>query len=700
LNWVSDYFNAGKITAAISEGPLVLQKADLLEGRNLNADPDLYDSLEAFGANIFERVVTHDQNLITSGSQEHISLFKLQLAGKMGELEVSDFRVEWLEREGDIGINAIRLDDQTVRLFWESEEDAITYLEHIINSGIEQSKKDYEPEKHDRYVAFTDPKFQKIMSGDWDKEYDTIWEAIEDFIYMMNLTGSDAPNRKPEDLEEILSTSPLYEELETEERKKLNKRYYEDEDEKPEILYSADNEIKIEEFESQTVTSFLDEYQEDWISTVKLTGLKPGEEYTAALGKDGYFTELFSFIPKTLSRYHPDTPGMLIEEVISGSPRQIILTWQDCPQATQTITWRTDAPGDESRVYYTDDCTVPFEEYRKSEAERWTFPESDAWVNSSQLTGLEPGTEYTVVLKSDYHISEPFIFRTAPSEPEEIVIAAGGDSRIPTETPPARERRRSINKKAAALDPDFVMFNGDLINLPLNELSWDEWFDDWHDTMITPGGRRIPVIPAIGNHEVDGGYSDTKDDAPFYYNRFVLPDEERYYVIPYGPDLTVITLDSAHTTPVAGTQTDWLDETLKEYQDTPWVIAQYHVPAWPSVRDFDGVTSAAIRDHWVPLFEKYGVDLVSEAHDHAYKRTHPIRDNEIDEKEGIIYIGDGAWGVGTRDVHDPKPWYLDEAERAWHFFSITLSEDREQMHVEPIFYDAPQDTGSSFSIEK
>ena len=38
---------------------------------------------------------------------------------------------------------------------------------------------------------------------------------------------------------------------------------------------------------------------------------------------------------------------------------------------------------------------------------------------------------------------------------------------------------------------------------------------------------------------------------------------------------------------------------------------------------------------------------------HTYKRIHRLRANRVDKKNGILYLGDGCWGVDTRAV--PKP---------------------------------------------
>ena len=45
---------------------------------------------------------------------------------------------------------------------------------------------------------------------------------------------------------------------------------------------------------------------------------------------------------------------------------------------------------------------------------------------------------------------------------------------------------------------------------------------------------------------------------------------------------------------------------------------------WPSVRG-GGQPARNIKDHWITLFEQHGVRLAFENHDHAYKRTYPIR---------------------------------------------------------------------------
>ena len=103
-------------------------------------------------------------------------------------------------------------------------------------------------------------------------------------------------------------------------------------------------------------------------------------------------------------------------------------------------------------------------------------------------------------------------------------------------------------------------------------------------------------------------------------------------------------------------------------------MAVYHVPLYPSHRPFEGKSSVAGRLHWQPLFEAHGVNLAFENHDHALKRTHPLKGGEIVAPgEGVVYLGDGCWGLGPRSV-EPRRWYEAHAESTRHFWAVEVDE--------------------------
>ncbi len=368
--------------------------------------------------------------------------------------------------------------------------------------------------------------------------------------------------------------------------------------------------------------------------------------------------------------------GQSVDEIVDRfqSSRLEVPYWGYYSDNRFWSSWR------DSTVYFTDDSGLPVEQYASQQAETYTFREFGGWLHTAELTGLSPDTEYTVVVETGRYRSEPFTFITAPSEERPIRFITGGDSRT------YRDDRRKVNVVAAAYDPEFVVFNGDLIERALNEQHWDEWFDDWHEQMITESGRRIPVIPTVGNHEIEGSYFLTKEEGPFYFNRFHLPGNEQYYVIEYGPNLALVQLDSDHSALVDGDQKQWLEQTLQHYSQTDrFIKVSYHVAAWPSVKTMEGDIPTRIREHWVPLFEQYGVDLVAECHEHSYKRTEAIFDGGIDPVRGVVYIGDGGWGAPLRRAKDPDSyWWLKESLTAHHFIGLELSACGMYMQVEPV----------------
>ena len=66
-------------------------------------------------------------------------------------------------------------------------------------------------------------------------------------------------------------------------------------------------------------------------------------------------------------------------------------------------------------------------------------------------------------------------------------------------------------------------------------------------------------------------------------------------------------------------------------------------------------SEGGVRQEWVPLFEKYTVDLVINGHNHQYERTDVIKGGAVTKKlpiggtaypetEGVVYVTAGAAG--------------------------------------------------------
>lgn len=70
---------------------------------------------------------------------------------------------------------------------------------------------------------------------------------------------------------------------------------------------------------------------------------------------------------------------------------------------------------------------------------------------------------------------------------------------------------------------------------------------------------------------------------------------------------------------------------------------------------------------------------------HTYKRSQPIFQGAVDPERGIVYVGDGAWGVSTReprrDEQGQLPWYIKRAEPLRHFIMVDVVGSDMQLHM-------------------
>ncbi|TVR77440.1 MAG: hypothetical protein EA412_11100 [Chitinophagaceae bacterium] len=339
----------------------------------------------------------------------------------------------------------------------------------------------------------------------------------------------------------------------------------------------------------------------------------------------------------------------------------IYLTWDSTPMNNINICWfeKDDAV---RKVLLRKKGSSDWNPYKTNSS---SIDYTDYYYYNLKVSGLQPDTEYEFRFEKSQNT---FTFKTLPENlTRPINFIVGGDLSVSSTT-------RKMNRLAGTLAPDFVVWGGDIVYEDGRPEKADlviEFWKDWY-THSTVNNRLIPVVSAIGNHEVQKGYGGTPAEAPFFYKFFPSKDGRPFRALDFGNYLSIVILDTDHTTSIPGRQTNWLSTTLDNRSHVPHLIPVYHVPAFPSHRSFGGHPTAAVREHWVPLFEKHNLPIAFEHHDHTFKRTPPIRNGKIDET-GVTYLGDGAWGVATRTVYDPaNTWYLEKASPTHHFFMVTI----------------------------
>jgi hypothetical protein len=356
-------------------------------------------------------------------------------------------------------------------------------------------------------------------------------------------------------------------------------------------------------------------------------------------------------------------------------PNTLFLTWQRDPTTTMTVQWvGTAGETADSTVR----CAALSGSNWQSQAPAVKpYPMTDFKVYRAELTGLKPGTDYQFKIGKQ---SPVYRFRTMPTKATDTIhFISGGDCGV-------NPHAVANNVQAARQDPMFAVVGGDLgyDNGKSVETSL-AFLRNYSKHMVGRDGRLIPLVTCIGNHEVDGGYNKPRAKAPFFYALFDgLYPETGYATLDFGDYLSLVLLDTNHTTPIGGEQAEWLEKTLKARADHPNVFVVNHVPAYPSYRKAEGKdgkegTGEGNRKHWVPLFEKYRVPVVLEHHDHTFKRTKPLLGGAADDN-GVLYLGDGSWGRLRNPQAPDKLSYLAASSRDYHL-SLHRIQGRERFHL-------------------
>ena len=339
------------------------------------------------------------------------------------------------------------------------------------------------------------------------------------------------------------------------------------------------------------------------------------------------------------------------------------LTYQDDPSTTVTINYHTEKDSGEAVVSYD---LAEFQGTLRNvvQGEQRQIPglADGRQVNMVQLTGLLPGQAYQFKIAAGDDPDKIYRFQTIPDTADTLRFAVGGDTL-------ATGSFDRLLGHVAATSPRFLVIGGDLAYADgdVNMYGrWDWWFKRWHDHDTTPEGMLIPLVMAIGNHEVNDKQGTLEDRAPFYFG-FFPQGGKTYFSRKFGAHLGLIVLDSAHLV-AHDVQAGWLEEQLKAFAHLPFCAAVYHAPLYPSHRDFQGPDAIAGRTHWLPLFDRYALTVAFEHHDHDFKRSKRLRGNEVNPG-GTLYLGDGNAGVMPRK---PKTdlWYLEKRGRDPHFWVV------------------------------
>jgi hypothetical protein len=313
------------------------------------------------------------------------------------------------------------------------------------------------------------------------------------------------------------------------------------------------------------------------------------------------------------------------------------------------------------------------------------IPATDQYYVHAAIDDLLPGrTYYYTVGHHGFDASDVTdfgridSFTTAPSRRRvaaPFTFTAFGDQGV---SPHALHN----DGRLAAEHPVFHLHAGDLCYADAsgqgklgdlyNPLRWDQFL-----AQNEPVAASVPWMATLGNHDMEAVYS------PHGYGgqlaRWELPGNGPSkavgsYSFIYG-NVGVIALDAndisfeiqVNRGYTDGAQTRWLDERLKflrDQADVDFIVVFFHYCAYST--NVSHASDGAVRNMWVPLFDKYDVDLVINGHNHIYERADtlkggksrktPIGSTVRPATDGTTYVTAGAGGRGLYEFSAPDTY--------------------------------------------
>jgi hypothetical protein len=359
----------------------------------------------------------------------------------------------------------------------------------------------------------------------------------------------------------------------------------------------------------------------------------------------------------------PHAPGQ--PHVARSLPDRIVLVPGADPAREMVVSWRTDVNQPAAEAELVEMVNAPNFALRaktvSGASTRVVTENGDALYHRASFNGLTPDTAYGYRVKGQGGWSEWHQFRTAAADRRAFRFLYFGDTQNSILEVGSLAWRRALLQ---AGDPAFIVHAGDLVASRAEMVHDDEW-GEW----AAAGGwvlASIPQLAAAGNHEYvnmalpDG--SESRRLGGHWALTFPFPGngaegvETTTKVVEWqGVRFIVLDGTSAIDLGTLETQTRWLETKLKRPHDG-WTIVVMHQPIFTCSRIED---TPAIGEAWRPLFERHGVDLVLQGHDHCYHRLSSADGREAGQRarargrqQGPVYLisvtGSKMYGLHER----------------------------------------------------
>lgn len=300
-------------------------------------------------------------------------------------------------------------------------------------------------------------------------------------------------------------------------------------------------------------------------------------------------------------------------------PDQVVLTLPEDAEHGMTVQWRCAPnvrqgwikywqPGTKDTVQVNVNATVLEDRMLRN----------DRYVSRFrvQLDSLQPGTDYRYRVGYGDVAGETAGF-TTPDTVDTFAFTWFGD----IHNDPAWGK---LAQRAAAAHPqtDFYLSVGDLVNTGLHR-------DDWDALFAYSGGifQEKPLMAVPGNHDSQDGLGAEMFRELLSYPKNGPDGQPGGFTYAFRYKHALFLMIDVVSFSVSQ-QAAWIESQLSK-TDATWKFVVFHFPPYTSEEPYPDIVK-----NWVPLFDKYGVDMVMNGHFHYYLRTQPMRDSRPVGPEG------------------------------------------------------------------
>lgn len=262
-----------------------------------------------------------------------------------------------------------------------------------------------------------------------------------------------------------------------------------------------------------------------------------------------------------------------------------------------------------------------------------------------QLDGLQPHTRYyykiadfTTLLQGD----SSNYFYTLPQPGKEGIYRIGVFGDCGNNSVNQRNVKKAVLNYLGEHYMDAWLLLGDNAYNSGTDAEYQlKFFNVYKDDLL----KKYPVFPAPGNHDYNDkdfpgaiAYAQRTHQTA-YYSNFTMPTQgesggvasntQAFYSFDIG-NIHFLSLDSYgkedeqyRLYDTAGPQVQWVKRDLEANRNKQWVIAYWHHPPYTMGSHNSDLEAELvhIRENFIRILERYGVDMVLCGHSHDYERT-------------------------------------------------------------------------------